>query len=106
MRTAGSRGAREEAQSFPKARAELSVQRRNDTEKRQILRDKRSFSRRRFCMVSESSQLSGRIKNSSSAAWTQGSRRAVEPENNGKSVVREVTRSSTQERPRGSLAFN
>lgn len=49
----------EEALSFPKARAGFSVQRCNDTEKRQILWNKRgSFSRRRFCEVSEPSQLS------------------------------------------------
>lgn len=98
------RGA-EEARSFPKARAELSVQRCNDTEKRQILRDKRrSFSRRRFCMVSESSQLSWEDQEFQLRSLdSRGARRAVEPENNGKSVVREVTRSSTQEHPRGSL---
>jgi hypothetical protein len=52
------RGA-EEARSFPKAQAELSVQRCNDTEKGRILRDKRrGFSRRRFSKLSEPSQLS------------------------------------------------
>lgn len=47
------------ARPFPKARAGLPVQRCNDTEKRQILRNKRgSVSRHRFCKVSEPSRLS------------------------------------------------